>query len=157
MKFDKKLLIFITLLTLAALCLRLINISNAALWIDELYCYDIALKPNLTEILKTVFLTDLHAPLFFIILHFWIKLLGSTDWVLILLPVIFSTLSVPVGYFICKKLFDTKTAVIFSLLNTFSALEIYYAQELKFYSMLPLLGLLSFYFCSKINRFGNKF
>ena len=152
MKFDKKLLIFITLLTLAALCLRLINISNAALWIDELYCYDIALKPNLTEILKTVFLTDLHAPLFFIILHFWIKLLGSTDWVLILLPVIFSTLSVPAGYFICKKLFNTKTAIIFSVLNTFSALEIYYAQELKFYSMLPLLGLLSFYFCSKITQ-----
>ncbi len=152
MKFDKKLLIFITLLTLAALGLRLINISNAALWIDELYCYDIALKPTITEILKTVFLTDLHAPLFFIILHFWIKLFGGSDTVLIMLPVIFSTLSVPVGYFICKKLFDTKTAVIFSLLNTFSALEIYYAQELKFYSLLPLLGLLSLYFFSKITQ-----
>lgn len=152
MKFDKKMLIFISVLTFVALGLRLINISNAALWIDELYCYDIALKPTITEILKTVFLTDLHAPLFFIILHFWIKLFGGSDTVLIMLPVIFSTLSVPVGYFICKKLFDTKTAVIFSLLNTFSALEIYYAQELKFYSLLPLLGLLSFYFFSKITQ-----
>ena len=112
MKFDKKMLIFISVLTFVALGLRLINISNAALWIDELYCYDIALKPTITEILKTVFLTDLHDPLFFIILHFWIKLFGGSDTVLIMLPVIFSTLSVPVGYFICKKLFDEFSLLI---------------------------------------------
>ncbi len=152
MKNDKKLLIFTAVITFAALGLRLVNIGNAALWIDELYCYDIALKSNIAGILKTVFLTDLHAPLFFIMLHFWIKLFGNADWILILLPVIFSTISVPVGYFISKKLFDTRTAVIFSILNTFSALEIYYAQELKFYSLLPLLGLLSFYFFSKITE-----
>ena len=152
MKIDKKLLIFVVVLTFVALGLRLINIGDAALWIDELYCYDIALKPSVIEILKTVLLTDLHAPLFFIILHFWIKLFGGSDTVLIMLPVIFSTLSVPVGFIICKKLFDTKTAVVFSILNTFNALEIYYAQELKFYSLLPLLGLLSFYFFLKITR-----
>ena len=152
MKVDKKLPVFVIVLTLAALFLRLVNINGAALWIDELYCFDIASKSNILEILKTVLLTDLHAPLFFIILHFWIKLTGTADITLILLPVIFSATSIPLGYVICKRLFDTKTAVVFSVLNTFSALEIYYAQELKFYSLLPLLGLLSLYFFSKITK-----
>lgn len=152
MKVDKKLPVFVIVLTLAALFLRFVNINGAALWIDELYCFDIASKSNILEILKTVLLTDLHAPLFFIILHFWIKLTGTADITLILLPVIFSATSIPLGYVICKRLFDTKTAVVFSVLNTFSALEIYYAQELKFYSLLPLLGLLSLYFFSKITK-----
>ena len=152
MKIDKKTLIIVAVLTIAALGLRLVDINNSALWIDELYCYDIALKPNIIEILKTVFLTDLHAPLFFIILHFWIKIFGSADKILIMLPVIFSTLSIPVGYLLCKKLFDNKTAIIFSVLTAFSSLEIYYAQELKFYSLLPLLGLLSVYFFLKITK-----
>ena len=155
MKTEKKLFVFLTVLTLAGLCLRLVNIGEAALWIDELYCFDIASNSGVIQILKTVFLTDLHAPLFFIILHFWIKITGTADWSLILLPVIFSSLSIPAGYFVCKRLFDTRTAVIFSIFNTFSALEIYYAQELKFYSVLPVLGFFSLYFFLKLIRNSN--
>lgn len=152
MKINKKEVIFIIAITLIALILRLINIEHSKLWIDELYCFDIASKANILEILKTVFLKDLHAPFFFIILHFWIKCFDSSDIALLALPVVFSTLSIPAGYFIAKKLFNTKTAVIFAILCTISALEITYAQELKFYSLLPLLGLISTYFFLQITQ-----
>lgn len=152
MKINKKELIFIIAITLIALILRLINIENSKLWIDELYCFDIASKSGVPEILKTVFLKDLHAPLFFIILHFWIKCFGNTDPALLALPIIFSTFSIPAGYFIGKKLFDVRTGVLFSILCAFSALEIAYAQELKFYSLLPLLGLISTYFFLQLTK-----
>ena len=150
MKSIHKTTFFLIAITFLAFILRWADVNSAALWIDELYCFDIASKTSILEILKTVFLTDLHAPLFFVILHFWMKLVGTSDKALILLPVLFSTLSVPVGYFLSKKLFNEKTAVIFSIFNTISALEIYYAQELKFYSLLPILGLISVYCFLKI-------
>ena len=150
MKSIHKTTFFLIAITFLAFILRWADVNSAALWIDELYCFDIASKTSILEILKTVFHTDLHAPLFFIILHFWMKLVGTSDKALIFLPVLFSTLSVPVGYFLSKKLFNEKTAVIFSIFNTISALEIYYAQELKFYSLLPILGLISVYCFLKI-------
>lgn len=157
MKINKKQLIFVIAITLIALFLRVVNIQHSNLWVDELYCFDIASKPNVFEILKTVFSKDLHAPLFFIILHFWIKIFKTADVSLIMLPVVFSALCIPAGYFIAKKLFNTRAAVVLSIFTTFNALELAYAQELKFYSLLPLLGLLSSYFFLQISEiFDNK-
>ena len=141
---------FAVIIFVAALVLRIYNIEYSRLWIDELYCFDIANKSNVVEVLKTVFASDLHAPLFFVILHYWMKIFSSSDKILLMLPAAASTASVAAGYFVCAKAFNKKTGLIFSILTAFSALEIFYAQELKFYAFLPLLSILSFYFFSKI-------
>lgn len=144
--------IFIT-----ALILRVYNIGDSRLWIDELYCFDIANKSSIIEILKTLFSSDLHAPVFFIILHYWIKIFSTSDKMMLMLPVFASFGSVITGYFAGVKLFNKKTGVIFSILMAFSAVEIFYSQELKFYAFLPLLSIISFYFFSKItDKFSSK-
>ncbi len=157
---DKKKSLYIFaagMIFLVAFILRVYNIEFSRLWIDELYCFDIANKSNVFEVLKTVFSSDLHAPLFFVILHYWIKIFSSSDKILLMLPVAASAVSVPAGFFICKKLFNKKAGIIFAVLMGFSALEIFYAQELKFYAILPLLSILSFLFFSKItDKFNIK-
>ena len=73
---DKKTKLYyvaIALLTIFAFILRILFITYSKLWIDELYCFDIANHASVFEVVKTTLTTDLHAPLFFVILHFWIK------------------------------------------------------------------------------------
>ena len=104
---DKKKSLYIFaagMIFLVAFILRVYNIEFSRLWIDELYCFDIANKSNVFEVLKTVFSSDLHAPLFFVILHYWIKIFSSSDKILLMLPVAASAVSVPAGFFICKKI-----------------------------------------------------
>lgn len=153
---DKKTKLYygaIALLTIFAFILRILFITYSKLWIDELYCFDIANHASVFEVVKTTLTTDLHAPLFFVILHFWIKIFGSSDIALMMLPVLFSTACIPVGALIAEKLFDRKTAIIFAAFCTFSALEINYSQEVKFYSMLPLLGLFcAYYFVQTLQK-----
>ena len=150
---DKKKILYFCLLCIifiAAFVLRIYNIEYSRLWIDELYCFDIANKSGVVEILKTVLSSDLHAPVFFIILHYWIKIFSASDKMMLMLTVLASWGSVIAGYFAGAKLFNKKTGVIFSILMAFSAIEIFYAQELKFYALLPLFSVISFYFFSKI-------
>lgn len=143
--------VFVIGITLIALVLRVIGMPlHFGLWLDELLGYHIANLSNIAEIVKYSFFTDLHAPVFFVVLHFWIKLFGNADWSLWMLPVLLSTACVPAGYVVAKKLFGTKTASIFGIFIAFSGFQIYYAQELKFYSMISLLSIVSVYFFIKI-------
>ena len=129
-----------------------LSYNRQTLWVDELYVFNLANHSSVLTTISQTLTTDLHAPVFFVMVHYWIKLFGTQDSLLLVLPVMFSWLMIATGWFVCKKLFNTSAAVIYTLLATFNCLEIYYAKELKFYSLLPLLGLLSFYFFSKITE-----
>ena len=144
--------LYLVIFCIIALILRAYHITDKTLWVDELYVFNLANHSSLLTTISQTLTTDLHAPVFFVMVHYWIKLFGTQDSLLLVLPVMFSWLMIATGWFVCKKLFNTSAAVIYTLLATFNCLEIYYAKELKFYSLLPLLGLLSFYFFSKITE-----
>ncbi len=84
-------------------------------------------------------------PLFEILLHFWIKLFGISELSVRILPMLFSSFSVLFIYKIGKTFFDDKTAIIASLLFTFSIMQIWYAHDCRVYSLFLLLTLGSFY------------
>lgn len=84
-------------------------------------------------------------PLFEILIHFWIKLFGVSELSVRILPMLFSSLSVLFLYKIGKTFFDDKTAIISSILFTFSTMQIWYAHDCRVYSLFLLLTLSSFY------------
>ena len=84
-------------------------------------------------------------PLFEILLHFWIKQFGISELSVRILPMLFSSFSVLFIYKIGKTFFDDKTAIVSSLLFTFSILQIWYAHDCRVYSLFLLLTLISFY------------
>lgn len=84
-------------------------------------------------------------PLFEILLHFWIKLFGISELSVRILPMLFSSFSVLFVYKIGKTFFDNKTAIISSVLFTFSTMQIWYAHDCRVYSLFLLLTLSSFY------------
>lgn len=94
-------------------------------------------------------------PLFEIILHFWIKVFGISEGSVRVLPMLFSSASVIVVFLIGRDFFNTRVALLASLLFTFSTMQIWYAHDCRVYSLFLLLTLLSFYLFLILLRDGS--
>jgi hypothetical protein len=71
-----KVKIVIFLIIVAGILLRLISIDKqGGMWFDEMYCYYIASQENILKILDKLYNEDFHAPLYFIILRFYTKII----------------------------------------------------------------------------------
>ena len=132
-------------ITILALILRLIAINNFGdLWVDELFSFYFANKSNPFEIVVSLFNEDFHVPMHFVLLHYWMKLFGQTDFTLRLMGCLITVLSVPVSFYVLKDLFASrKIAIIASLFLSLNAFNIHYSTEVRFYGMAITLMLLS--------------
>ncbi len=84
-------------------------------------------------------------PLFELILHPWIKVFGISELAVRVLPMLFSSASVMLIYLIGRDFFNTRVALLASLLFTFSTMQVWYAHDCRVYSLFLLLTLSSFY------------
>jgi|GEM_PF-157109 len=82
-------------------------------------------------------------PLFFILLHFWIKLFGISVASVRFLPVIFSSLTAVFIYYTGKKYISGLVGLVASLLYTFSTYNMVFAHEARVYSLFAMLSTLS--------------
>ena len=114
---------------------------NAAFWIDEGLSYGISSHHffDIPSVLKQ----DGSPPLYYMTLHVWMRLFGSTEATTHTLSLIFALLTIPVGYWAGRSLFSERagwfTAVLFSLNSYLTT----YAQEARMYSMLALFTLVA--------------
>ncbi|MCB9250008.1 MAG: glycosyltransferase family 39 protein [Ignavibacteriales bacterium] len=76
---------------------------------------------------------------------FW-SLINISDFWLKLNSVFWSLLTLLSVYFVSFKLFSRKTAFISALLFAVAPISVFYAQEVRMYSMLMFLSLWIFYF-----------
>lgn len=93
-------------------------------------------------------------PLFELILHAWIKGFGIGELSVRILPMLFSSASVIWIYLIGRDFFNTRVAVLSSLLFTFSTMQIWYAHDCRVYSLFLLLTLISFYLFFRLLKEG---
>lgn len=151
---NKKEAVVVLLISLFALVLRCIALFSAGdLWLDEIYSFYFSSKDSVFEVVKSLYVEDLHTPLYFILLHFWIKIFGQNDTMMRLLGFIPSFLAVPFSFYIGKKLFNKKCGYFASIMLAISPFAIYYSTELRFYGILFFLALLSsFFFVEFINK-----
>lgn len=131
------------LLILIGLELRLVFI-DLPLWYDEAQSVLIAKMSFPQGINNYLLNVDLqHTPFYFYILHFWIYLFGESDIALKILSLIFSLLSIPYSYKLAKNFVDEKFALIAPLFLVFNTFNIVYATEVRMYSIILFLTLLS--------------
>jgi uncharacterized membrane protein len=131
--------LLVGLLVIAAF-LRLWLIGANSLWFDEAFTRDVAFYSNPLSIIRNETLGDLHPPLHFLLLHFWMQLSGDSEISLRALSAFASMLMLPACYHIGRLLFSRKTGVICVVLGAVSSLQIYYAQEVRGYMVSAMLS-----------------
>ena len=113
--------------------------SPGALWLDEAISVDIAqLGPGG---ILTALRQDGHPPLYYLLLHGWMEILGDSAGSARALSAVFSIATIPLAWFAGMRLGGRRTAVIAMVLMATSPFAVRYATEARMYSLMALLSL----------------
>ncbi|MCE9613784.1 MAG: glycosyltransferase family 39 protein [Lentisphaerae bacterium] len=141
--------------TLLGGALRLYGLNKPdGLWYDELMSFSTTAESFPFGILHRLYHQDFHAPLYYLILHPWFVLFHRSELALRFFSVVFGVAILPVLYRIGVELGSRKSGVYAALLASVNSCLIYYSQEVRFYSLLPLLVALSVLFTVRIRHAG---
>jgi mannosyltransferase len=86
---------------------------------------------------------DGNPPLFYLLLHGWMTVFGSSESATHSLSLLFGLLTVPVGMWAGWSLFGRRAGVMAAVLFAFNAWLTYYAQETRMYELMGLLGIVA--------------
>lgn len=145
---------FIVLIYIAA---RLWRLTDSCLWFDEIFGIHAA-EHAWPDLIAFVAKDLIHPPLFYLLLKLWIAAGGESPLWLRLFPVVFSVLALIPLWMLCRelKLRSTTIIVAFGLFAVNGAL-IKYAQEVRMYSLLLFLSLVSIWLFSRFFFRGKSF
>jgi len=150
--------LILSLILLIGLLCRLIGIvKQGGLWYDEVITYTISNKSFPFGILNKLHYEDNQAPLYYFILHFWMKLFGDGSTVLRFLSVSFGMINIYVMYFVGKELSGRKLGYLLAAFVSINSFLIYFSQEVRHYSLLALVSTLSILFMLRILKTPNLF
>ena len=156
---NKKIIGTVVLSALAVvyILLRFWHLTDSCLWFDELFGVHAASGFGLTEMLWFVAQDLIHPPLFYVLLKAWIAAGGESLFWLRFFPVLFSIFALFAFYQFCKQLKLTypAIAVAFAFFACNGAL-IKYAQEVRMYSLLMFLSLVSMWLFTRFLHLGKN-
>ena len=132
----------ISVLFLFGFFLRVYGLGLKSLWFDEAWV--LLESQKALAVLFNVNTEGIHPPLYRLIMHFCLHL-GHTELLVRMPSAIFSAASIIVGYKIAMLIFNKRVALCTAFFIAVSPFHIYYAQEVKGYSLFFFLSLLSVY------------
>jgi len=134
-----------TLLLLLAFVVRVGTIEAQGLWRDEVDQWRFAFQ-SLDEIFANFTRPGWNGPLYSLILRGWIALSGESVFTMRLLSVIWGVLTVSLVVVLAQRITrDRDTSAAAGVLVAFSPYLIWYAQEIKMYTWVPMLVVLALY------------
>ncbi len=130
------------LVILAAL-LRFCCLDQQSLWLDELWSWEIT-RRGLAEVFSNV-RSDVHPPLYFVLLMFVQKYVGTSEIILRLPSAIFGTIAVVLAFCVGKRLYSASEGLVAATFTALISTPIYYSQEARAYSLLLCTALWTTY------------
>ena len=128
-------------LLVGAAVLRLPGLTLNSFWLDEMTTVWLALLPP-KEFAKTA-MYDGHTPSFNLLVWIWARLFGTSEFALRSFPALIGIVTIPVCYLLFRKQLGEGTALAAAILLLFLPSHIYYSQELRAYSLVFLIAMLS--------------
>ena len=137
---SKKKLFTLIIIAIIALLLRIWHLDKPeGLWNDEYVSWFISSQRPFSHFCREIF-NNCHMPIYYIYLKIWSFLFSDSDISLRFSSVLCSVASVFVMFFAGKEFKDEKTGFLAALLCTLSSFLIYFAQEVRIYSLLFLFS-----------------
>ncbi len=137
-------------IVLLAAALRLFRLESESYWLDEAVSVTTVLSNTPYELLVSVPGNDPHPPLYYLLLSGWTAVFGTGELATRLLSAFAGIATVVVLYGVGRRLFDREVGAVAALLVAVSPFHVWYSQEVRMYSLLGLLTVLSFYWFVRI-------
>jgi len=141
---------------LLGLFLRLHQLDTESFWTDEAFSVTRAQQPSPELVITAVSQTEAAPPGYYLLLHYWMQAGGNTVFVIRLLSVVFSVLSIIMLWKVVRLLFNIRIALLASLFMATAMLQIEYAQEARLYTLFTLLSLGSAYFFARWYKYERR-
>jgi hypothetical protein len=132
--------------------LRFKGLTLQSLWNDELSSALTSDPANSIHEVVARTLSDVHPPLYQVLLWLWYSLFGHTDGAGRAFSACVGIAGICSVYFLGKEMQDRETGILAALFTALNGFHIYYSQEVRSYALLFLLGTLSFLFFCKVLR-----
>jgi hypothetical protein len=116
--------------------LRLWRIGSKSLWIDEAFSVWIGWQ-SIPEALAWLVRIDQHPPLYYALLHVWLRL-GDDAATVRALSALLSVLNIPVLYLLGRRLVGSRAGLLAAAILALSPFHVRFAQEARMYALLSL-------------------
>ncbi len=130
------------LVVLVGSLLRFVGLGQESIWLDEATSIIIA-RMNPSSVIAWA-AGDIHPPLYYMALHFWLHL-GESEFAVRALSAVLGVLSIVVVYALASELFGRRVGLLSALLLAVSPLHVGYSQETRMYVMVTTCSLLASY------------
>ncbi len=127
----------------AGAIVRFIGISRASIWHDEGYTMMLAPQSPVQILLRTG--RDVHPPLYYLCLHYWMKLFGSSELAARGMSAVLMLGTIIVGFMLAKRLFGHQVARLAAVFLALGPFLVRYGQEARMYGMAAFLAVLASY------------
>ena len=108
-------------------------------WMDE--AITVGISSHHLSAIPGILRQDGSPPLFYLLLHFWMLMVGNGEAATHWLSEIFAVLTIPIGYWGGLKMAGKRAGLMTATLMAASAFLDYYSQETRMYALMTLLGL----------------
>ena len=139
---------------IGAAALRVHHLGSESLWLDEAFSVQLAHSPLPTILTETA--KDVHPPLYYMALRYWVRLAGSSEAGARMLSVVLSLAAIVAVYRLGSLLFGKPTGLLAAFFAAVSPFQIEFAQEARMYALLALLSVLSLFFLVRLLSEGTR-
>lgn len=122
------------------LLLRFGALSLHSLWLDEAYSVAQARLPE-AEIWRRV--SELHPPLYYVLLHHWLGVAGAGETAVRLPSALISAVNLLLTFFLARRLVGREAALVAVTLLALAPLDVWYAREARMGVLIAFFGLLA--------------
>jgi mannosyltransferase len=133
----------LVLVLLVAFGLRLYRLGYQSLWYDEAVSIHLATKDLAALTLHTA--GDIHPPLYYYLLHFWVLVAGSSEFSAAFLSLLFGLILVALSYRLAREACGSNVGLLTAFLIAVSPFNLWYSQEMRMYTLGAFLGLTTLY------------
>ena len=135
----------LTVIAGVAAVLRFHSLAAKSFWFDEGVSVTIA-RLDRYNFARILWRREANMSLYYLLLHYWLHF-GGSEFFVRSLSVLFAIASVPVMYFLGRRLFGSRVGLIAATLLAVNAYHVQYSQDARSYSLMVLLcSLSSLYF-----------
>jgi len=107
--------------------------TTSKMWLDEVLSVNIS-RGSLGQIVENL-RHDGAPPLYYFLLHFWMRVAGTTDFAVRSLSAVFSLATLPLVYLVARRVWNVRTAAVAVAVTAVTPYAIYFATETRMYSL----------------------